>query len=109
MAATQTAQPPFIIADPHGDLNSKKAGVVSGTVHEKFATTQIPGATITKFTDQSSANGRRRYLPDAVQQVVQASAVRQAHRVPAWPGEGVSLGIPVGLSRPEGAPKGAPS
>jgi len=39
------------------DLNGKKAGVVSGTVHEKFATTRIPGATVTKFKDQSAAIG----------------------------------------------------
>ncbi len=37
------------------DFSGKKVGVVSGSVQEKFATTQIPGATLAQFKDQPSA------------------------------------------------------
>jgi polar amino acid transport system substrate-binding protein len=37
------------------DFGGKKVGVVSGSVQEKFAGTQIPGATLSQFKDQPSA------------------------------------------------------
>jgi polar amino acid transport system substrate-binding protein len=37
------------------DFGGKKIGVVSGSVQEKFAMTQIPGATLAQFHDQPSA------------------------------------------------------
>jgi polar amino acid transport system substrate-binding protein len=37
------------------DFGGKKVGVVSGSVQEKFAATQIPGITLTRFEEQPSA------------------------------------------------------
>jgi polar amino acid transport system substrate-binding protein len=37
------------------DFGGKKVGVVSGSVQETYATTKIPGATVTKFKDQPAA------------------------------------------------------
>jgi len=40
------------------DFGGKKVGVVSGSVQETFATTKLPGTTITKFKDQPAAIGQ---------------------------------------------------
>jgi polar amino acid transport system substrate-binding protein len=40
------------------DFGGKRVGVVSGSVQETFASTQLPGAVVVKFKDQPSAVGQ---------------------------------------------------